>query len=815
MVCERNFVKRRFISCCLTISISLATLITSLPVSAQQAAAQASTRTVHLEGLRERVIVRRDERGIPYIEAASDEDLYFAQGYVAASDRLFQMDLLRRTARGELAEILGATVLDEDKLHRTYGFKQVAEAEVAESSPQARAILEAYARGVNALINSRDAKGLPLEFQVLQYRPRPWTPVDSLLVIKIFAEALNTTWETDIMRAALNTLPAEKRQELLPETSPLDVLVVGHDGANKKGSTFHPAPSFDQASDAAALRALAVMREIRVRSLERVGLYAEHLAASNNWVVAGSRTASGKPLLANDPHLPASAPSIWYMMHLSAPGLRVAGVTTPGLPGIVIGHDESIAWGFTNVGPDVQDLYAEKFDPENPRRYMTPAGWREAEVRREEISVRKSLLGTGVETVKLDVTVTRHGPVFFEKAGTRYSLRWTALDPKLNGAEGFYALNRARDWKEFRDALSRYTGPMQNMVYADTQGHIGYYAAGRVPVRKSGDGSLPSDGASDAGEWTGYIPFDKLPHVFDPPGGFIVTANQRIVGQNYPYHLTHEWPAPYRARRIHDLLEVKQKLNADDFRAIQGDIYSLPGATFARETVKTARASAPTIGDDKWLETLRLLEGWDGRVNADSRPAALVALMRAAFSRRIFTAALGAELAKVYNWSNDDTLIDRIITERPRRWLPVEFKDYAELLRACGREARQTLAAQAGADESQWTWGRYRQASFPHPLMSAPLIGQRFLIPPFPQNGSGGNIVTVNVGRFVSMRLIADTSDWDKTQQGIALGESGDPSSPHWKDQLDDWRAVTPRIFPFSKAAVESATRETLVLTKG
>jgi penicillin amidase len=874
-------VKRRSIVFCLTLCLSLATLVAFLPIRAQEKRIAPADNTLRLAGLRDRVTVRRDERGIPYIEAANETDLYFAQGYVTASDRLWQMDLLRRSARGELAEIFGHSALDEDKRHRIYGFAKVVDAEVAGASVQARAILEAYARGVNAFINSRDAKSWPLEFQVLQYRPRPWTPSDSLLVIKTFAEALNTTWDTDIMRAALARLPAEKRDALLPETSPLDVLVVGHDRARKKraglarpqpnpslivncarvrpGSAGIPARKraparssdlasskfiaikpigsrsraqggqgcprsqvrsrpivrpYNQAGDAATLHALAEIKETTGRTLERLGLYAQRLAASNNWVVSGSRTASGKPLLANDPHLPSSAPSIWHMTHLSAPGLRCAGVTAPGLPGIIIGHNESIAWGFTNVGPDVQDLYLEKFDKENARRYMTPTGWREAEVRREEIKVRKAFASTETETITLDVTVTRHGPIIFEKNNLRYALRWTALDPKLNEAEGFHGLNRARNWKEFVDALSRYTGPMQNMVYADTQGHIGYYAAGRVPIRKSGDGSLPYDGGTDAGEWTGYIPLDKLPHVFDPPAGFIVTANQRIVGRDYPYHLTHEWPAPYRARRIHELLQAKQKLEAADFRAIQGDTYSIPGHIFAREVVRMARESNTTAaGDDRWPETLRLLEGWDGRVNADSRAAALAATMRAAFSRRIFAAALGAELAKEYDWANDDTLIDRIITERPREWLPKEFKDYAELLRACHTEARSTLTERLGADEAQWTWGGYTQARFPHPLDSAPLIGQRFLIPPFPQNGSGGNTVTVNVGRYVSMRFIADTHDWDKTQQGIALGQSGDPSSPHWKDQLDDWRNVTPRVFPFTDAAVASAAKATLVLT--
>jgi penicillin amidase len=535
--------------------------------------------------------------------------------------------------------------------------------------------------------------------------------------------------------------------------------------------------------------------------------------ASNNWVVSGKRTASGKPLLANDPHLPASAPSIWYMTHLSAPGVRVAGVTAPGLPGIVIGHNASIAWGFTNVGPDVSDLYLEKFDKENPRRYMTPGGWREAAVRREEIKVRKGFTGTETETVPLDVTVTRHGPIVFEKDSLRYALRWTALDAGLQSIASFYALNRARNWKDFGNALSGYTGPMQNMVYADVDGHIGYYAAGKVPLRKSGDGSTPYDGTTTAGDWTGYIPFDQLPHLFDPPSGMIVTANQRIVGRSYPFLLTHNWAAPYRARRIYELLQAEQKLTAEDFRRIQGDIYSIGAALLAREVVRAARESAPAAeGDAKWLETVKLLEGWDGRMQADSRAALMATLIRTALRRRIFEAALGPELAKDYDWSNSNTFIDRILMERPRSWLPVEFKTYAELLRACEREARTMVEKRIGADEAKWTWGSFTQAVFPHPLARAPLIGLQFTIPPFPQDGTDSNNPTVNVGRYVSMRFIADPADWDKTQQGIALGESGNPSSPHWKDQLADWRAVTPRVFPFTAQATAAATREMLVL---
>jgi penicillin amidase len=767
--------------------------------------AQAGSRELRLQGLRERVTVRRDERGIPYIEAANLADLSFAQGYVTASDRLWQMDFMRRSMRGEAAEVLGNAVLQQDKMFRTYGFAQVAEAEVAGASREAREQLEAYARGVNAYMDSLDAKALPPEFQILQYRPKPWTPADSLLIVKLFFEFLSDTWQTDIMRAALQNVPADKRAALLVETSPLDVVVVGSDKAKPGASSQSGA---DVNLD--TLRALNEMRAVMAGVAERLGALDLNREASNNWVVSGKRTASGKPLLANDPHLLASAPSIWYMVHLSAPGLRVAGVTSPGLPGVVIGHNDRIAWGFTNTGPDVADVYAEKVDPENARSYMTPTGWREVEVRREEIKIRSSFTSAETVTQFFEVTTTRHGPVVFEREGVRYALRWTALEPKLTDVTGFFAINTARNWTEFQAALSHYTGPMQNMVYADVDGHIGYTAAGRVPLRKSGDGSLPYDGSTDAGEWTGYIPFDKLPRLFDPPGGIIVTANQRVVGTDYPYLLTHEWAAPYRARRILEMLEAKPKLTIDDFRAIQGDTFSIPASIFARETVK---ALQPVVKEDEKLRAaLASLKSWDARIVPDSTLAPLIAEMRLAFRNRIMKALLGEALAKQYSWGNGGTLVDRLITEQPREWLPPEFKSYAELLMACYTDARAALTKRLGADEAQWTWGRYTQVSFSHPLSLIPLIGQQFVIPPFPQTGAGANLTTVNVGRSVSMRFIADASDWDRTQQGITLGESGLPTSPHWKDQLEDWRNVTPRVFPFSRAAVERATRETTVL---
>lgn len=786
-------------------------LIVFVSFLAPSAAQDQPLQTLQLKGLKERVKITRDERGIPYIDAKSDEDLYFAQGYATAADRLWQMDLFRRTARGELAEVLGAgpnnVALEQDKLHRTYGFAQTAEAEVAQASPKSLGILEAYARGVNAYAASLDAKSLPAEFQILQYSFRPWTPADSFIIAKIFFEALSDTWRIDVMRQALSSLPAEKRNALLPEMSPLDVLVVGKDTQARPASAKLPPASLSRE----ALAALAHNQATAAAALDRIGFYADGLAASNNWVVSGSHTVTGKPLLSNDPHLRPTAPSIWHMVHLSAPGVRVAGITSPGVPGVIIGHNERIAWGFTNVGPDVQDLYLEKFDPANPKRYQTPQGWQDAVIRPEQIKVRKGFTAE-FDTVVHEVTVTRHGPIIFEADGKRYALQWTALNPKLNRPDLQYAMNRARDWKEFNAALESFTAPTQNIVYADVDGHIGYHAAGVVPIRKSGDGSVPYDGSTDAGEWTSYIPIAKLPALYDPPSGIIVTANQRIVGTDYPHFLTHSWAQPYRARRIFGLLNEKPKHSSDDFRRILGDVYSIAGTLFAQEAVKLLRPKL-TASDEKLRATLDAFEKWDGRVNAESTVAPIVGQMRQTFRSKILAAALGPDLVKNYQWSNFDTTLDRIIKDRPPEWLPKEVASYEDLMRLSFDEATATLKKNFGADETKWTWGDIAKARFPHPLGGAPLIGAQFTVPPFPQNGTGGLVgATVNVGASVSMRLIADLSDLDKTQQGIALGESGSPKSPHWSDQLADWRAVTPREFPFTAAAVTRAAKETLVL---
>jgi penicillin G amidase len=801
--------RRAFLLSLATAALVWCVLTPAAKVSSQSAAAP--TRALQVAGLRSPVTVRRDERGIPYIEAANDEDLYFAQGYVTASDRLWQMDLQRRTARGELSEIFGQATLAQDKLHRTLGFARIIDQAATNLDSKFNTAVTSYAKGVNAFIDSLTEQTTPPEFRILQYKPRPWIPADSLAVGALMAEYLSTTWQLDVMRGSLSSLPKEKREALLPETSPLDVLVVGSDRRQARRSS--PTVEEGMTISPAILAELNELVAAQRQSFELLGLTPpalETIHASNNWVVSGKRSATGKPLLANDPHIPASAPGVWYQTQLIAPGMHVAGVTFPGIPGIVAGHNERIAWGVTNLGPDVQDLYIEKFDKTNPTRYQTPTGLRDAEVRQEQIKIRKSFTSTAMDTQTVEVTVTRHGPIILEKDGTRYALKWSLLDPATLQTGGIFHVNRARNWKDFAAALSTYRGPTQNFVYADVDGHIGYYGAGWIPIRKSGDGSVPYDGATDDGEWIGFIPFEKLPHLYDPPSGMIVTANQRVVGSSYSYFVSHVWASPYRARRIFDLLSAKSKLTTDDFRRIQGDVYSIAGVSFARAAAKTMKTAAPMRKDENVQKLISDLESWDGMMSADSRMAVIVAQMRPAFRTRILNAALGPELAKVYGWPESEVLVDRIASEQPRDWLPKEFATYAELFKASYEDARQTLTKSLGADESKWSWGAQTKARFTHPLAAAPLIGAQFTIAPFPQNGSGG---TVNVGSAVSMRLIADVSDWDKSLHGIPLGQSGLPNSPHWKDQLDDWRNVTPRAFPFSKAAIAAATRDTVILT--
>ena len=766
-----------------------------------------------VSGLKESVTVRRDDRGIPYIDAKNDADLYFAQGFVTARDRLWQMDLLRRVARGETAEIFGSVALDQDKRWRKFGFSSVVEETFKNFTPGQRAILESYALGVNAYIATLDKQSVPSEFQILQYSPAPWKPTDSLIIGAILADGLTTSWTADVTRASFSDLPPEKFKQLFIEKTPYDVLVVGKDDLNRgDAKTQREERNEDDnllfSKNSASPRLSGEIldfalkdEEIRKSSLELAGFYSEFNAMSNNWVVSGKRTLDGKPILANDPHLPPTAPSIWYLAHLSAPDMRVSGVTLPGVPGITLGHNEYIAWGATNLNPDVQDVYLETFNAQN--QYKSPRGWENPKVRKEEIKVRKNVISTATETVSFDVTETANGVIYYEEGAKKYALKWTARDPKNNTFGGFLRVNRAKNWEEFKAALKTYGGPTQNFIFADVKGNIGYYGAGAIPIRRKGDGSTPYDGSTNDGDWLGNIPFEELPNKYNPPEGFIVTANQRVVGDGYKHFLSHVWSSPYRALRIHKRLEANKKLTVSDVMDIQRDIFNISFSNFAREIIKMDAASA---------ETLRILRGWDGQMKADSHAAILLYEIRTAFLNKILSANIGADRVAKYRWSMQASFVDWLAETKPANWLPKEYADYKSLMIASDKEAREAMAKKYGSDAAKWTWGSSGRFTFPHPigLANIPLVSAPFQIEPFPRFGSGQ---TPNVGESVSMRHVTVPGNWDLTRQGIALGESGDPKSPHWKDQLEFWKTGNTQVFPFSKEAVEKAAKETVVMT--
>lgn len=743
-------------------------------------------------GLKKEVTVRRDARGIPYIEASSDNDLYFTQGWTTASDRLFQMDLMRRVARGESSEIFGASRLEEDKRWRRFGFAETANQSLGRLSPELRNALESYANGVNEFIATLDEKTLPVEFRILQYRPAQWSPTDSLMIGKILSDALSTTWQGDLLRASLHGLSKDKFFDLTNPVTPYDVVLFGKDTeAAKTAASKAHIPS------AETMIAAETDARLRENSLSLLGLFAEDLAESNNFVVSGKRTADGKPILENDPHLSPSAPGVWYMAHLSDPSFRASGVSLPGVPGIILGHNEFIAWGATNVGPDVQDIYSETFNEQG--LYKTPSGWQKPTVRKEVIKVRANPLKTETTNTEFEVTVTRNGPIVIESDGKRYALKWTAFDPANAEFEAFFQMNRARNWDEFKAALSTYGGASQNFIYADVKGNIGWYAAGRIPIRRSGDGSEPYDGATNDGDWTGNIPFDELPHLYNPPDGLIVTANQRIVGTSYKYQQMTRTYLSWRARRIKDDLDAINALTMDKARDVQYDTYSIPLANFAKETIKLGAASP---------DTLEVLKTWDGKLKADSRGALLANEIRGCVVRKI---ADGNKPVPPYYIQA--RIIDRALREQVSRWLPAGYATYTDLLTSCDADTRKSMAdpKRYGPDPTKWVWGLHFKARFPHPLASVPFVGAQFAIPAVPLDGSDSS-ESPNVGSSVSMRFIASPGNWDATRQVIPLGISGDPASKHFKDQFSAWRTGEAMVFPFSRQAVEKAAVETLVL---
>src|SRR6266705_4403379 len=629
-----------------------------------------------LSGLQQEVTVDRDRWGVPHIRAASVEDLAEAQGYVMAQDRLWQLDLLRRVARGQLSEILGERTLQIDKDFRTLGLGRVADREATRLEPDARKILEAYARGVNEFI-AQHQSNLPLEFSLLGYKPQPWRPADTLAISGYMYRTLADTREREVNRAKVTGRAGpDCAKDLFSQESTMDHFVIGdpnvpNDGSQRSATDpdaddddddIQPDTVFKAAlgsatggeSDGNAPDLTSALAQSVERFLGESRNEIRQGLGSNNWVVSGAHTATGKPLLANDTHLDLMMPSIWYEVHLTAPDWNVKGLTLPGAPMVIIGHNERIAWGFTNNGADVQDLYIETLNPDLPDEYRVKGAWTKAQIFDETIRVK------GESDEHFKVTVTRHGPVVLREGDKAYALRWTATEP--GGLANSYTwLGKARNWKEFRDTLKRVWGPGQNAIYADVDGNIGYIMAARVPLRKKGHGEMPVPGDTDDYEWTGYIPFEQLPQALNPETGLIVTANARVVGPNYKPYLTDRWEEPYRTARIYDLLHDRHDLRPEDMLKVQTDTYSFPHVFLADQLSAAARTVKPK--DPRARELIEGLKDWNGIADANSPDVSFLHLTRQAAIDLLLQPSLGQD-TNLYQWRST-TFLHKILTDRP------------------------------------------------------------------------------------------------------------------------------------------------------
>jgi penicillin amidase len=778
--------------------------------------------TVKLAGLSGPVTVRRDKHGVPHISAASMDDVLLAQGYVTAQDRLWQMDMLRRNASGELAELLGPQGLEHDQAQRVLQFRSVA-LRIYGSFPEAdRHRYEMYARGVNLFIEQH-GDTLPSEFRVLHYRPKPWVGVDSVLIGLNMVASLDTHWDAKLSRerVAAKLRDPKLEADLYPTGSWRDQPPTA---AVADMTQPHPAPTTDEEdpdSTTAGGRQLPPADEDfaalhRTLGLPTCGFSDADLngrddcaSGSNNWVISGKHAAGGKPMLSNDMHLGLSVPNIWYMADLDAPGLHVAGVTLPGVPLVIAGHNEHIAWGFTALYADVQDLYIEKLDGKG--NYAGPHGeWLPLAHASETIKVRFS------KDVKIDVQLTAHGPLLnpmLKQEARPIALRWTLYDPAL-AAIPLYEMNTAQDWQHFSNALGAWCFPTQNVVYADDAGHIAYHAVGKVPMRPAGLAGLPIQDTQH--EWQGYIPFDELPFSVDPPSGLLATANSRVTPNDTKFPLTLEWADAYRAERVYIDLRGREQLTREDMVAVQTDLYSAVDQELAH---RFAYAIDRTETKDARLkQAADLLRSWDGRMTTDSAAASIILRTRQAFWPMVLEPKLGS-LAQSYAWSESNFAEEEIIMHgasgapaaTPSPWLPSGFKDWDALLAEAVK--RGLDRNKAPADLALWKYGSWHVIDLEHPLYQLlPVVKGWAGTGEQPLSGDTTTIKQVGRAFGPSQRFTMDWSAPDASTENIVLGESGNPQSEWFRDQWAAWYGGTTFALPFSGAAVAAQTTHTLTL---
>jgi penicillin amidase len=728
--------------------------------------------TVRLPGLRERVEVWRDAEGIPHIRAASVHDAFVAQGFVHAQDRLWHMEYDKRRASGRWAEYAGPSALAQDIQMRRFRLEASARADYAAVNAETRAMLDAYAAGVNAFI--RTTTPLPIEYRLMEGRPEPWEPWECLAVFKV-RHVLMGVWQTKAWRARLlRHLGPARTAQLCPGTPPNPMLIIPP-GVEYQG------PALD------GLRELT-QGEAALAHLP------EWESGSNNWALSGSRTASGKPLVAGDPHRPLDTPNVYYQNHLACPEFDAIGLSFPGCPGFPhFGHNQAVAWCVTHTAADYQDLYIERFDPADPSRYEFRGEWQRAETSRETIRVR------GGTPVEIDVTTTHHGPIVLgdPKAGYGFAFRYTATARPNLGFEAFLPMLRATSAGALEEAMRPWVDPVNNFVFADVHGTIGYRTRGQVPIRPMANAWLPVPGWDGNHEWQGMIPFEEMPVLHNPEIGFVATANSKVAGPEYPHYIGLDFAPDFRTRRVVEHLREARDATVADMAAIHADRVSIP----ARELVGILR-EIPSP-DPHARAALEKLLAWNGVMDRDSVPAAIYAVFRERLLRQLMEPILGPLTAEAFAGAPRGAVahmarIRARLTEMIRRNDRTLLSDgdwpaaIARALSAAVAELQATL----GPEVSTWRWGRLH-ATQPQHTLSASFPDLAPLLNPLsvPIGGDGD---TVQAAAFIAgagygvtvtsaARYVFDLGDWDRSAWVVPLGSSGHPGSPHYADQAGVW----------------------------
>jgi len=728
--------------------------------------------------------VLRDSWGIPHIYAKNQQDLFFAQGFVAAQDRLFQLDWWRRVGQGETAEVLGAKAIEADRFARLIKYRGDMDAEWKSYSPDTRAIATAFTAGINACIDHVGAR-LPIEFQLLGHAPKKWRPED--ILGRMSGIIMSRNFQQEVLRAQLVAAIGVERARAIAPTDP--------------PRAYAPAPGLD-------LRGIGRDVLAGYYAATQVMGFQPAKSQSNNWVVSGNRSVSGKPLLASDPHRAITIPSLRYLVHLHAPGWNVIGSGEPGLPGVAIGHNENIAWGFTIVGTDQADIFVEDTSPADASAYRVGNTWEKMRIVRETVKVK------GSEPVEIELRFTRHGPVLHQEAARHraFALKWAGSEPGGAAYLASLAVDRAGNRREFLDALQRWKIPCLNFAYADVAGHIGWVAAAATPIRPNHDGLLPVPGNGEY-DWKGYLPIVDLPQSFDPPQGFLATANHNILPPGYKYAISYEWAPGYRYQRIKQRLEAKDKHALRDFQDIQHESTSLPGQALAR--------LAKSLAVDESLSPyLKLMAEWDGVLTRNAAAGPLYAAWLQELEHDFYRPHVPKQLVETVRHFSGLPVMLPALADPDVVWFgaqPEQARD--RLLRTTFALAVDRVRKRLGDDSAQWSWGKVHTMTVRHPLGALnPAWAQAFNLRPVPRPGDGN---TPNNTRHdesfqqlhgASYRHVLDLADWDRGLATSTPGQSGQPGSPFYANLLPRW--AQDEYFPlaYSRKKVEEVTQHRLRL---